>query len=126
MSVASLPGRQSLALIVVGGLLAACVSSLPPLDPETQAACINEAGITGSYSITTTLMDDRMTYVVGPGPGTRQAQTDIANACIQRKLGGGATAAAAPVDPAITRPARVVGPECGRNSNPLQGGTGYC
>jgi hypothetical protein len=127
MTRASLLGRQGLALIAVAGLLTACVSSLAPLDPETQAACIREAGITGSYSVTTTLLGDRLTYVVGPGPGVTQAQTDIANACIARTLGGGQSVAkAAAATPAKVSPAPTVGSQCVKGGGPLQGGTGYC
>jgi hypothetical protein len=105
------------------GLLAACVTGLEPLDPQIQAACINEAGITGSYSVTTTLLGDRMTYVVGPGPGVTQAQTDIANACIARAIGGGPMAAPAA---ATSRPAPAAGAQCVKGGGPMQGGAGYC
>ncbi|MCU0827638.1 MAG: hypothetical protein MUE52_09580 [Tabrizicola sp.] len=116
-------GTRGLVLTGLLGLLAACVSSLEPLNDEIRTACINEAGITGSYSVTATLMGDRMTYVVGPGTGTRQAQTDIANACIQRRLGAGAAVAAAPV---ASRPAPAVGSQCVAGGGSLQGGAGYC
>lgn len=123
---AYLLGTRSAAGLVALGLLAACVRTLPPLDPETQAACIREAGITGAYSVTATLLDDRMTYVVGPGPGTRQAQTDIANACIARRIGGGAPGTATAPAPAISQKPPGTGPECQKRGGVLQGGAGYC
>jgi hypothetical protein len=125
---AHLLGNRGTASLAALGLLAACVSSVATLDPEIQAACIREAGITGSYSVTTTQFDDRITYVVGPGPGVRQAQTDIANACIARTIGGGqpgapAMAAAAPK---TVRPAPAIGASCEQGGSIFQGGSGYC
>jgi hypothetical protein len=118
-------GMRGAAGLAALGLLAACVTSLQPLDPEVQAACIGEAGITGSYSVTSTLLGDRMTYVVGPGPGVTQAQTDLANACIARSIGSGSMAA--PVaGPFSSRPASGVGTQCKKGAGALQGGAGYC
>lgn len=122
--------NRGAASLVALGLLAACVRTLAPLDPETQAACIREAGITGSYSVTATLLGDRMTYVVGPGPGVTQAQTDIANACIARTIGdgtpGSATVSSSAIAPSSSRPVSDIGSQCSKGGGPMQGGAGYC
>jgi hypothetical protein len=118
---------QGLAAIAGMGLLLGCVSSYGGLTQETMAACINEAGIDGQYSVSSTLRGERMTFIVRPGPGVTQSQADVANACIARTIDGGpASAPAVASAPAMSKPAPVVGSQCVGRGNPLQGGVGYC
>lgn len=120
-------GRQGLAMGVVMGLLTGCVS-YGGLTQDTMAACIGEAGITGSYSASSVLRNDRMTFVVRTGPNVTKGQADIANACIARTIDGGqpgvpAMAAAAPK---TSRPAPAIGSSCEAGGGIFQGGSGYC
>lgn len=117
-------GRHSLALGAAVGLLVGCVS-YGGLTQDTMAACIAEAGITGKYSASSSLRNDRMTFVVRPGPNVTEAQADIANACIARTIDGGQPGkpSVAPA-PKTTRPA--AGPACESGGGVFQGGTGYC
>ena len=117
-------GRHGLALGAAVGLLVGCVS-YGGLTQDTMAACIGEAGITGSYSASSSLRNDRMTFIVRPGPNVTEAQADIANACIARTIDGGQPGkAAVAATPKATRPA--VGPTCQAGGGVFQGGTGYC
>jgi hypothetical protein len=120
-------GKHGLALIAGLGLLGGCVSSYGGLTRETMQACIAEAGITGPYSASSSLQNDRMTFVVRPGPNVTEAQSRIANACIDRTIKGGQpgapTLAAAPVG---TGPAPAAGSTCQKGGGVFQGGTGYC
>lgn len=118
-------GKHALALVAALGLLSGCVDSYGGLTQETMQACIREAGITGQYSASSSLRNDRMTFIVRPGPNVTEAQSEIANACIARTIDGGqpgtpAVAAA----PKMTRPA--AGPTCEAGGGVFQGGTGYC
>ncbi len=119
----SLLGRRVLAMGAMLGLLTGCVSH-GGLTRDTMAACISEAAITGSYSASSVLRNDRMTFVVRPGPNVTDAQADIANACIARTIGNtGVPVAAAPQS---TRPAPAGGSSCQAGGGVFQGGTGYC
>ena len=124
-------GKHSLAVIAGLGLLGGCVSSYGGLTQETMQACISEAGITGPYSASSTLRNDRMTFIVRPGPNVTEAQSRIANACTARTIDGGqpgvpATASPAAALPKSSRPASVTGSSCSRGGGLMQGGTGYC
>jgi hypothetical protein len=120
-------GKYSVALIFGLGLLGGCVTSYGGLTQETMQACIREAGITGSYSASSTLRNDRMTFIVYPGPNVTEAQSNIANACIARTIEGGQAGAPAPVAaPKSSSPAPAMGSSCQRGGGIMQGGTGYC
>lgn len=124
-------GKHVLAVSAGLGLLSGCVSSYGGLTQETMQACIQEAGITGSYSASSSLQNDRMTFIVRPGPNVTEAQSRIANACIARTIDGGqpgvtATASPAADLPKSSRPASVAGSSCSRGGGVMQGGTGYC
>jgi hypothetical protein len=123
-------GSRGLALGALLGVLTGCVSH-GGLTRDTMAACINEAGITGSYSASSVLRNDQMTFVVRAGPNVTGAQADIANACIARTIAGGqpgvpATASPVAALPKSSRPASATGSSCSRGGGLLQGGTGYC
>jgi hypothetical protein len=66
-------------------LLAGC-SSVGGLNRETFQACINEAGITGPYSASSTIRNGGTTFVVRPGPNVTAAQAATADACISRTI----------------------------------------
>jgi hypothetical protein len=119
-------GKHGLALISLAALLGGCVNSYGGLTRETMAACISEAGITGQYSVSSTLRGERMTFIVSPGPGVTQSQAGIANSCIARTIDGGQSVAPAASAPAISSPVPTFGSQCISGGNPLQGGTGYC
>ncbi|WP_333816445.1 hypothetical protein [Tabrizicola sp.] len=130
MTRAWVSGKLGLAMAMVVGLLSGC-DSYGGLTQETMAACINEAAIKGPYSASSTLRDDRMTFIVRPGPNVSEAQAKIANACISRTIDGGrskasATAPAVAATPASSRPASVEGPSCEAGGGVFQGGAGYC
>jgi hypothetical protein len=121
---------RGIALSTLVALLAGCVSH-GGLTRETMAACINEAAITGSYSASSVLRNDRMTFVVRPGPNVTEAQADIANACIARTIEGGQPGAPATASPtaALPKSSRLAsnsGSSCARGGGLMQGGTGYC
>lgn len=123
--------KRSFALIGGMALISGCVSSYGGLTQETMAACIAEAGITGSYSASSSLRNERMTFIVRPGPNVTDAQADIANACIARTIEGGqpgkpAASSTAAALPASSRPGLVSGPSCVAGGGIFQGGTGYC
>lgn len=77
--------RFSIGFIGLSVLLAGC-SSYGGLSRETMAACISEAGITGPYAASSSLRNNRMTFVVRPGPNVSAAQAATANACIGRTI----------------------------------------
>ena len=117
-------GRNGLALALLSGLVAGCVS-YGGLTQDTMAACIGEAGITGSYSASSSLRNDRMTFIVRPGPNVTEAQAEVANACIARVIDGGQPGKpAVQAAPRSTRP--VSGGSCAAGGGLMQGGTGYC
>jgi hypothetical protein len=119
-------GRHAIAMGAVLALLAGCVS-YGGLTQETMAGCIREAGITGAYSASSSLRNDRMTFLVRPGPNVTDAQASIANACIARTIDGGQPGApAAAAAPASSRPAPAVGSTCKAGGGVFQGGAGYC
>ena len=120
-------GKHGLAMSAGLGLLSGCVSSYGGLTRETMAACISEAGITGPYSASSSLQNNRMTFVVRPGPNVTEAQSRIANACIARTIDGGQPGApATAMAPAGARPATEVSATCQKGGGVFQGGTGYC
>ena len=124
MARASVASANGGVLCIALALLTGCVSH-GGLTRETMAACINEAGITGPYSASSTLRNDRMTFIVRPGPNVTEAQADIANACIARTIDGGLPGQpAAPA--AIIRPGPAVESSCQVGGGVFQGGTGYC
>ncbi len=124
-------GKNGLGVVAIAGLLIGCVSSYGGLTRETMAACINEAGITGTYSASSTLRNDRMTFIVRPGLNVTEAQADIANQCIARTIDGGGTTGSATVSssaiaPSSSRPVSDIGSQCSKGGGPMQGGAGYC
>ena len=120
-------GKHGLALIAGLSLLGGCVSSYGGLTQETMQACIGEAGITGPYSASSSLQNDRLTFVVRPGPNVTEAQSRIANACIARTIKGGQPGApASAAAPVSTRSAPAVESTCQKGGGVFQGGTGYC
>lgn len=88
MSGFSLPTKRprSVSCLCSAAILLAGCTSYGGLTRDTMSSCIDEAGITGAYTATSTLRNDRMTFVVVPGPNVSDAQSEVANACIARAI----------------------------------------
>lgn len=110
---------KAFASIAALATVCACVStSLTQAEAEQIAkSCRTEVGAAGTYNV----RGERDSIVATPIKGAyglvdgTEAGAAALNACFRQKISG---------NPAATSPQTSAA--CGKRSNPLQGGTGYC